>query len=252
MNLRFLNILHSSLSDIQLLILPGLGGDHRMAHSQLTLPYQCITPDYIPFEKGESLVDYSYRFFAHIIAGGDASATRIDLNRPLFIAGYSLGSAVGMELAKYLPVRGLILIGGPMTGREIRLIPRLFGKYVCWWLPLWVYHAAEVFVAPVMRLVSGISEHEIRLAGVMYHELARGLFREGYRALVEWPGCAVKVPFLRIHGEYDQIITCPKPGEHIVIIPRTKHLVGQAQPDLVNAATEEFIKRTMSREDVKG
>ena len=230
-----------SKKDIQLLILPGLGGDHRMAHSQLTLPYECITPDYIPFEKGESLVDYSYRFYAHIL-----NVHTIDLDRPFFIAGYSLGSAIGMELAKYLPVRGLILIGGPMSGRVIRLIPRLFGKYFCWWLPLWVYRSAEIFVAPVMRLVSGISEHEIKLAGVMYHELARGLFREGYRALVEWPGCDVDVPFIRIHGEFDQIITCPKPGDHVRIIPRTKHLVGQARPKPVNAAIEQFITRVMT------
>ncbi len=226
---------------IQLLILPGLGGDHRMAHSQLSLPYECITPDYIAFEKNESLVDYSYRFFAHIL-----NVHTVDLNRPFFIVGYSLGSAVGMELAKYLSVKGLILIGGPMQAREIKLIPRLFGEYVCWWLPLWVYRAAEVFVAPVMRIVSGISEREIRLAGVMYHELARGLFREAYRALVEWPGCPVHVPYVRIHGQYDQIIQCPKPGEHVVIIPKTKHLVGQARPEPVNSAIQSFIKHVMT------
>jgi pimeloyl-ACP methyl ester carboxylesterase len=229
---------------IQLLILPGLGGDHRMAHSQLSLPYESITPDYIPFEKGESLVDYSYRFYAHIL-----NVHTIDLDRPFFIAGYSLGSAIGQELAKYLPVRGLILIGGPMSGRDIRLIPWLFGKYFCWWLPLWVYRAAEMFVSPVMRIVSGISEHEIKLAGVMYHELARGLFREGYRALVEWKGCDVQVPFIRIHGESDQIIKCPKPGEHVIIIPHTKHLVGQARPGPVNAVMEKFILHVMTGND---
>ncbi len=244
MDIRSIGVIqHSSLPNIQLLILPGLGGDHRMAHSQLTLPYECITPDYTPFEKGESLVDYSYRFFAHIL-----NVHTIDLNRPFFIAGYSLGSAVGIELSKYLRVRGLILIGGPMNGREIRLLPRLFGKYVCWWLPLWVYRAAEIFVAPVMRMVSGISKHEIRLAGVMYHELARGLFREAYRSLVEWPGAPVDLPYIRIHGELDQIITCPKPGEHILVIPRAKHLVGQARPVPVNGAIQEFITRVMAGE----
>ena len=226
---------------IQLLILPGLGGDHRMAHSQLMLPYECITPDYIPFEKGESLENYAYRFYAHIL-----NVHTIDLNRPFFIAGYSLGSAVGMELSKYLPVCGLILLGGPMTGREIRLIPRLFGKYICWWLPLWVYRAAEIFVAPVMRLVSGLSEHEIKLAGVMYHELARGLFREGYRSLVEWDGCPIVVPYIRIHGQYDQIIRCPLPEPHVHIIPQSKHLVGQARPKQTNSVIQDFIERVMT------
>jgi len=224
-------------TEVQLLLLPGLGGDHRMAHSQLTLPYHFITPDYIAFKQRESLESYSKRFCDHLLFDH-----RIDSSKPLFIAGYSLGSAIGMELAKYLPVRGLILIGGPTTSREIRAIPRMFGRYFCWWLPLWVYRAAEVFVAPVMRMVSGISREEIRLAGVMYHELARGLFRDAYHALVQWQGCPIDVPYIRIHGEKDQIISCPKPSKHVVIIRRTKHLVGQARPEPVNAAIQTFIQ----------
>ncbi len=213
-----------------------------MAHSQLSLPYDSITPDYIPFEKNESLVDYTRRFCDSLL-----KSHKLDLTRPHFIAGYSLGSAIGMEIARIVPVTGLILIGGPMKSSEIKFIPRIFGKYVCWWLPLWVYRAAEIFVAPVMRMVSGISEHEIRLAGVMYHELARGLFREGYRALVEWNGCPIDVPYIRIHGDKDQIIKSPKPDKHIFLIRKSKHLVGQARPKEVNDIILNFIEGVMSR-----
>jgi pimeloyl-ACP methyl ester carboxylesterase len=226
---------------IQLLILPGLGGDHRMAHSQLSLPYDCIAPDYIPFYPGESLGAYSRRFGEMLL-----SEHKIDPSRPLFIAGYSLGSAIGQEMARFIPVRGLILIGGLLSSNEIRFIPRLFGRYVCWWLPQWVYRASEIFIAPVMQRVSGISKQEIELAGVMYHDLARGLFQEGYRAISKWRGCEIEVPFIRIHGELDHIISCPKVGDKVVIIPSAKHLVGQASPEAVNKAIEHFIKHEMS------
>ena len=212
-----------------------------MAHSQLSLPYNCITPDYIPFQRGESLEAYSRRLGELLLA-----EHKIDRAKPLFVAGYSLGSAIGQEIARFLPVRGLILIGGPLSSDDIRLIPRLFGRYVCWWLPLWVYRAAGVFVAPAMRIVSGLSKSEIKLAGVMYHELARGLFREAYRAIAHWKGCGIAVPFIRIHGERDQIISCPQTGEKVVIIPSAKHLVGQARPEAVNKAIEDFIKNEMS------
>ncbi len=231
---------------IQLLFLPGLGGDHRMAHTQRALPYTLIAPDYIPFERGESLADYAKRFCERLLA-----AHEIDLARPLFIAGYSLGSAIGQEMTKYISVRGLILIGGLFSSRELRLIPRLFGRYISRWLPLWVYRAAEIFITPVMRMVSGLSEQEIQLAHAMYHDLPRGLFREGYRALAHWQasltmrGCEIAVPFIRIHGELDHIITCPKPGQNIIVILSAKHLVGQSRPAMVNAAIEDFITRTM-------
>jgi pimeloyl-ACP methyl ester carboxylesterase len=231
---------------IQLLFLPGLGGDRRMAHTQRALPYMLIAPDYIPFERGESLADYAKRFCQRLLVRRE-----IDLERPVFIAGYSLGSAIGQEMTKYIPVRGLILIGGLFSSSELRLIPRLFGRYICRWLPLWVYRAAEMFIAPVMRMVSGLSEQEIQLAGVMYHDLPRGLFREGYRALAKWHGCEITVPFVRIHGESDHIITCQKPGQNIIVILSAKHLVGQSQPAMVNAAIEDFITRTMTGNESK-
>jgi len=213
-----------------------------MAHTQLALPYTLIAPDYIPFEHDETLSHYAKRFCEHLLA-----THVIDPDIPLFIAGYSLGSAVGMELTQYLSVRGVILIGGLVSSDEIRFIPRIFGRYICWWLPLWVYRAADVFVAPAMRRVSGISKLDIALAGVMYHDLARGLFREAYHALAMWHGAIINVPFIRIHGEFDHIIRCPNRAENVVIIPNTKHLVGQAHPELVNAEIEMFIARAMNK-----
>jgi pimeloyl-ACP methyl ester carboxylesterase len=212
-----------------------------MAHSQLSLPYDCITPDYIPFHHGESLEAYSRRFGEFLLA-----EHKIDPTRPLFVAGYSHGSAVGQELTRFISVRGLIVIGGLLSSDELRMIPRVFGRYISWWLPLWVYRVSEFFIAPVMRMVSGVSKQEIELVGLMYRDLHRGLFREGYRAISQWKGCGIEADYIRIHGEKDHIISCPKQSEKVVIIPSAKHLVGQGRPEAVNKVIEDFIKNKMS------
>lgn len=212
-----------------------------MAHLQLSLPYDCITPDYIPFLHGESIREYSIRFGKYLLG-----EKKIDLTRPLFIAGYSLGSAIGQEIAQFIPARGLILIGGLLTSNEIRFIPRIFGRYICWWIPLWVYETAKHFIIRSMLMISGISRQEVELAALMYDEIPKGLFRDGAHAIANWKGCPVKTPFIRIHGQDDHIISCPKIGSNVVIIPNAKHLVGLAQPEAVNIAIRQFIDREIS------
>jgi len=211
-----------------------------MAHLQLSLPYDCITPDYIPFLHNEPLEAYSLRFGKLLLA-----ENKIDPNRPLFISGYSLGSAIGQELARFIPSRGVILIGGLLTSDEIRAIPRFFGRYICWWLPLWIYQTAKPFIIPVMLMISGILKKEVQLAATMYRDIPQGLFRDGSHAIAQWAGCRVNVSVSRIHGEKDHIISCPKPGKNIVIIPSAKHLVGLAKPEAVNIGIEQFIDSQM-------
>jgi pimeloyl-ACP methyl ester carboxylesterase len=222
-----------------------------MAHTQLSLPYTLITPDYIPFERDETLAAYAKRFCEYLI-----KTHEIHLDSPLFIGGYSMGGAIGIELTQYLSVRGLILIGSPLSSDDIGLIPRIFGRYVSGWLPLWCYRLLDGLIAPVMRKYSGIGEHEVMLCVAMYRDLPRGLFRSAYQALAKWQaspttesptmrGANITVPFVRIHGANDHIISCPKPAANVIIIPNSKHLVGQAKAGLVNEAIEAFISGVM-------
>ncbi len=211
-----------------------------MTHTQLSLPYTLITPDYVPFECGETLAAYAERFCEHLL-----KTHEIHLDHPLFIGGYSMGGAIGIELTKILPVRGLILIGSPLSSDDIGLIPRVFGRYVSGWLPLWGYRALDWLIAPVMRKYSGIGEYEVMLCVAMYRDLPRGLFRSAYHALATWQGENITLPFVRIHGADDHIISCPKPAAHIIIIPNSKHLVGQTKAGLVNEAIETFITNVM-------
>ncbi len=223
-------------SEIQLLLLPGLGGDHRMAHSQRALPYEVIALDFISMQRHESLPDYAQRFGEYLIA-----EKLIDPGRPLVLAGYSFGSAVVQELSKNVRADAVILIGGLCHSRELKPLVYWVGKHISRWLPLIGYRFAEYFIEPVIQLVSGVGPSETHLARTMYHDLPPGFFRDGYDALVNWEGCPVEIPLFRIHGKGDQIITCPPPGDGVVLVNDAKHMVGQMQPEIVNAAIDRFI-----------
>jgi pimeloyl-ACP methyl ester carboxylesterase len=226
--------------NIQLLLLPGLGGDHRMTHHQMALPYSVIAPDFIAMHRGETLTAYAKRYGEYLV-----SSKILDADRPIFLAGYSFGSAIAQELTRDIPTLGVIIIGGLFHYSEIKPFIRFFGHYISGLLPRFIYRAAEPFVPVVMRVVSGIPRNDIELARVMYHDLPTDFFRHGYQALARWIGCTIDAPMLRIHGEHDQIILCPRTTENVVVIPNTKHLIGHAQPRRVNEEIIKFVERVM-------
>ena len=213
-----------------------------MTHHQLALPYDVITPDFISMHPSESLTNYAKRFGQYLV-----NAKIVDLKRPLFVGGYSFGSAIAQELALDLPARGVLIIGGLLHYSDIKPFIRFFGHYISGWLPAWVYRASEPFVPVVMRLVSGIPHDDIKLARVMYHELPSNLFRRGYQALARWRGCDLQLPMLRMHGEHDQIILCPESTKDVIVIKDKKHLIGHAAPQIVNDEIEKFIESVMSK-----
>lgn len=237
---------------IQLLILPGLGGDHRMAAPQLALPFEVITPDLIEMNPGETLADYALRF-----AGQLLEARSISLHRPLFIAGYSFGSAIALELVSILKPRGVILIGGLTSGSELRPHVRFFGKYVVKHVPLFAFILATPIIRFVMRRNSGdhawpqISESDLDLCIAMYRAISPRFFRAAYASLAKWDGVPsvgagiVSTPLLRIQGQHDQIILCPTRNDEVVVFAGAKHLVHFARPLEVNRLIRNFIDRTM-------
>ena len=236
--------------NIQLLILPGLGGDHRMAYPQLTLPYRIITPDLIEMRGGETLEEYSRRFGECLLA-----SQAISLSQPLFLAGYSIGSAIAIEMASIFRPKGVIVIGGLRSGRELRPLVRFFGKHIVTHMPLFAFGLAAPLIRFVMRRNSGIPERDVDLSHAMYRAFSRQLFRTGYETVAKWEGLMSdgqrprSAPLLRIHGEHDHIISCPPERNDVVTLKKAKHLVHFAQPQEVNRLIEDFIDRAMRQAD---
>jgi len=229
--------------DIQVLLLPGLGGDHRMVYRQLALPYSVVSSDYIPMHEGESLHDYTLRFGEYLVG-----SKVIYIDRPLFLGGYSFGSAIAQELSLLYPALGIIIIGGLFHHTEMKPLIHFFGQHIAGHLPRWVYRATEPLVPVVMRRVSQIPPQDIELSRVMYHDLPQDFFRRGYEALARWEGCNIHLPLLRMHGANDQILSCPTSNKDVVIIPNAKHLIGQSQPLRVNESVEQFVERVLRKD----
>ncbi|MDP4198837.1 MAG: alpha/beta hydrolase [Bacteroidota bacterium] len=237
---------------IQIVLIPGLGGDHRMAYPQKDLPFDLITPDLIEMKPAETLPEYARRFGEHLIGG-----RLIDNTQPLFLAGYSFGSAIALELAPTFQPNGVILIGGLVSGGELRPIVRYFGLHFVRHIPLIAFTLATPVIRKFMRRNSEVPERDLDSCMVMYKDFSRNLFRAAYHAVAHWrlersdipSSRPFTIPILRIHGECDQIITCPtansNDNEDLLIILGAKHLINFARREAVNRAIENFIDRTM-------
>ena len=228
----------NSDAEIQLLILPGLGADSRIIHYQRTLPFEVISHDYIDWRDGESLQAYSERFYKHLL-----EAQVIDLRRPVFIGGMSLGGVIAQEISLLTPVSGVILLGSLETSEELVPFIRWFGRVVAHRLPHWVYVASTPLVPIVMRRVSRISERDVNLALSMYRGLPPHFFLRAFHALSLWKGPSrpVSAPMLRVHGVDDQIVPSRRVRRADKILNRAKHLVALAEPEAVNREIEDFV-----------
>lgn len=227
---------------IQILLLPGLGGDHRMAYPQKELPYDVISCDLIEMHNYETIAHYAARFKDHL-----ASLKIIDASRPLFLGGFSFGSSVAEELSAHIRCNGIIIIGGLVHGRELRSLIRFVGLHIIHRIPSIIFVLAIPFIRLFMRTYTKLSTFDIDLCIAMYKKFSKNLFRNAGNAVAKWDGRDTQISTLRIHGEGDQIIRPPKPGQNVILVPTAKHLVHFAQPAFVNRTIEEFVDRTMRR-----
>src|SRR5437870_1961096 len=106
-----------------------------MAHHQRSLPFELIALDYIESVLRESLADYASRFWGSI-------QSKIDFQRPVVIAGASIGGAIAQEIARIRQPNALILIGSLRSSRELHSIIRFFGRHIASRLPNFVYWSA--------------------------------------------------------------------------------------------------------------
>lgn len=224
-------------NNIQLLILPGLGADHRIAGPLASLPFTLITPDYIDATAKETLAQYSARFAQHLI-----DQQKIDPATPLYIAGISFGGAVAQEMSRILPVQGIILLGSLISGEELAPFIEQFGKRGAILLPLRVYEIATAFVPFVMNFASNIPKDAMQLSKVMYRDLSKNFFRAAYRMLSQWRGVKTSVPILRLHGRQDHII--PLRGlrqQPDVVLNDAKHLIIFSETERILDEIKRFI-----------
>jgi pimeloyl-ACP methyl ester carboxylesterase len=226
--------------DIQILLLPGLGGDHRMALPQLPLPYSIASHDLVEMHDTETMEEYAARFLKLLLR-----EKIIDTSRALFIGGFSFGSAVAQEISKMTRCNGVIIIGGLTSGKEFRDGIRYVGLHIIRHVPNIVFTVVTPFIRLFLRQYTKLSKSDADLCINMYRKFSKRLFREAYHLAAKWNGQALNCPMLRIHGAEDQIIRPPKMDENVILVATAKHLVNLSHAKQVNRSIQDFVDRTM-------
>lgn len=225
----------------RLVMFPGLGLGADAAWPQRSLPFEVVGVDYVAPLRGESLADYAARYGRGLIEAGvlrDPSRT--------VLAGISFGSAVAQEIARTWPCAGVALLAGMASGREVAP-----------WLHV-VAQVTSVTPKPVVRFlvdsgsqwmarrIGRITREDAARCARMFRAFPTAWLREHARMAVEWPGCTVTTPVLRIHGDRDWVVPYRRTANVDLVLPGDRHLSSIARPDETNQALAAFVARVVA------
>jgi pimeloyl-ACP methyl ester carboxylesterase len=213
-----------------MMMLPGLGADRRLLDAQRGAFHGLTVPDWIEPERGESLAGYGRRM---------AEATRA--RRVRWIGGASFGGMVALEIARHLPVDGVILIGScrrpAAISGKLRLLSKIGG-----WLPETLGVRAKPFVGIGLKAMQPFTRQQGALLASMLEDVPAGFVRWGTRAIIQWAGAAdVAAPVYHIHGDQDRVI--PIGGvDPDRVVHGAGHALSLTHPDEVNT----FIRHVLA------
>jgi pimeloyl-ACP methyl ester carboxylesterase len=217
-----------------LLLFPGLGADARVFEPQRPIPAHIEAVEWPePASESETLAQYAARI---------ASGIRPRPN--LYVGGVSLGAMVALEVARPLGARGVFLIGGCRSYRQIaplfRAVLALGGM-----MPLAAVRAAVAASPLALKVFEHLDAGQIALMTRVLRDHSLGHIRWSCRALLKWQCCAQPptVPVYAIHGERDEVVPLRnvKPDQ---VIPGGHHLINLSHSRDVNAFIEARIRRS--------
>ena len=238
-------------SAFQLILLPGLGADHRLFEPQRRAFPQLIVPPWIPPRRKESLPGYAARM---------AKTVAPSRNAPLLLGGVSFGGMLAYEMARHLKPEAVVLIASCRTRRGLRPIYRVGGKFLPL-LPAAAWSVPKLLAAPAMRLrgLSQFSRHGegcvadprfCRENGTvplgadvlvveMFKEMDSRFMHWVLRALLGWrPTPLEGISVRQIHGRRDLLIPARR-VEADEYIPGGGHMINVTHAKEVNAFLRE-------------
>jgi pimeloyl-ACP methyl ester carboxylesterase len=207
-----------------LLLFPGLGADSRVFERQRALPFPLEFAEYPdPESRDETLVHYAHRI-----------ADAIGPRENLYVGGVSLGAMVALETARLLNARGVFLIGGCTSGRQISPAFRAVLAAGAT-MPARLIRPT-LLLAPISLLTfERLSRQDRRLMTRVLREHSPAQTRWSCRAILDWECCAMppEVPVHAIHGQEDEII--PLRNVRVdQVLPGGRHLINLQKWEEVN------------------
>lgn len=216
-----------------LLLFPGLGADARVFAPQRAINATIEAVEWPePLNERETLAQYSARI-----------ASRIRPRANLYVGGVSLGAMVALEVAQPLEARGVFLIGGCRSHRQIAPLFRT-ALALAGMMPLAGVRAAVAASPLALKVFEHLDAGQIALMTRVLRDHSPRQIRWSCRALLEWECCArpPTVPVYAIHGERDEVVP-PDSVKPDQIVPGGHHLINLSHPREVNAFIEARIGR---------
>lgn len=187
-------------------ILPGMGADHRMYPAPWNGLPECT---FIKWPK------YSGELSLSEVASKIVSIYPI--NHDAWIVGSSLGGMIACEVAKLVPINGIILVGSACNPTEISTLLRMFS-------PL-----ADLAPLPFIQRLAGKVPSELTQ---MFSDSDPAFIRAMCRAIIRWEGITnTKIQMHRIHGRNDLVIPLPDKtdlvlnGGHLIAMTHAEECV---------------------------
>jgi pimeloyl-ACP methyl ester carboxylesterase len=211
-------------SAFQLILLPGLGADHRLLEPQRAAFPQLVVPPWIPPRKNESLPEYAARMAETVVSSRD---------EPLILGGVSFGGMLAYEMARRLKPNAVVLIASCRTRQS------LHPSIVSWrgllpMFPACTWSFAKLFAGPAMRITSRMSPSQQELLVTMFKEMDSRFMRWVVQAIMRWDPTPLEgVPVFQIHGGRDRIIPARRVAAD-VLIPDGSHMINVTHADEVN------------------
>src|SRR5438270_10441858 len=163
------------MSRPNLLLFPGLGVDARVYRPQRDLPVNVEIAEWIePQSYDESLARYAERM-----------AARLGPRPSHYVGGISLGSMVALEIASRIGARGVFVIGGCASHRQISPLFKLVLAAGAAMPPSAIRPSLRL--APLaLRLLEGLNDDRANFMTGMLRAQSPGLIRWSCRAIRRW------------------------------------------------------------------
>ena len=212
------------MSGFQLILLPGLGADHRLLEPQRAAFPQLIVPPGIPPQKNESLPHYAERMAETLSPSRDA---------PLILGGVSFGGMLAYEMARHLKPDAVVLIASCRSPRSLRPIYTP-GRWLLPLIPTQTWSLVKLLAGPALRWKhrNSVAKRELLIA--MLRDADSRFMHWTLQAILNWTPTPLEgIPLHQIHGRRDPLIPARR-VQADVIIPNGSHLINLTHADEVN------------------
>jgi len=213
----------------QLVLLPGLGADHRQWEPQKQTFPGLLVPPWIPPLPGETLRCYAARL-----------AETIPSRKPLVVGGSSFGGMLAYEMARHLRPRALVLIGSCRSPKSLNRAVVSMGP-ILRRIPNWAIRVCKPLAPCGVQTFRNLKPEFRRLCATMFQEADSGFVRWAIGAILAWePTPMADTAIFQIHGQRDRMIRASAISPD-VMLPDGGHLINFSHTMQVNDFIREVV-----------